>query len=281
MSNLPAIKKNAIQLVADRLNLSETALKQVLKATAFRAERPVTDEEFLALMVVANNYGLNPVTKELYAFPNRGGVVPIVSVDGWVRITTGHPDYDGVELLENLDDKGQVQSVTAKFYRKSNGHPTVVTEYMEECNRGTEVWKKWPRRMLRHKAYIQGARVAFGFSGIYDEDEAERIIEVSAVQETPIEMPRPKQEPARPSTEEAQADPEPAQTVQEAAGSIFVASPVTLEDLAESDEVPVPAGYKLIKAKFEGLCKGCGQVVKKDSEVIYSPKAGIRHHACA
>jgi hypothetical protein len=31
--------------------------------------------------------------------------------------------------------------------------------------------------MLRHKAYIQGARIAFGLSGIYDEDEAARIIE--------------------------------------------------------------------------------------------------------
>ncbi len=30
--------------------------------------------------------------------------------------------------------------------------------------------------MLRHKAFIQGARVAFGFSGIYDEDEKDRII---------------------------------------------------------------------------------------------------------
>ncbi|OPB31163.1 hypothetical protein [Bartonella sp. AR 15-3] len=29
--------------------------------------------------------------------------------------------------------------------------------------------------MLRHKAVIQCARYAFGFSGIYDEDEAERI----------------------------------------------------------------------------------------------------------
>ena len=32
-----------------------------------------------------------------------------------------------------------------------------------------------PRRMLRHKALIQGARIAFGFSGIYDEDEARDI----------------------------------------------------------------------------------------------------------
>jgi hypothetical protein len=32
-----------------------------------------------------------------------------------------------------------------------------------------------PKRMLRHKALIQCARVAFGFSGIFDEDEARDI----------------------------------------------------------------------------------------------------------
>jgi hypothetical protein len=32
--------------------------------------------------------------------------------------------------------------------------------------------------MLRHKAMIQCARVAFGFVGVFDPDEAERIVEV-------------------------------------------------------------------------------------------------------
>ena len=31
--------------------------------------------------------------------------------------------------------------------------------------------------MLRHKAMIQCARLAFGYGGIYDQDEAERIVE--------------------------------------------------------------------------------------------------------
>jgi hypothetical protein len=41
--------------------------------------------------------------------------------------------------------------------------------------------------MLRHKSYIQCARVCFGFSGIYDPDEAERIrdVDVIAPQATP------------------------------------------------------------------------------------------------
>src|SRR5579859_2161678 len=34
-------------------------------------------------------------------------------------------------------------------------------------------------RMLRHKAIIQCSRIAFGFSGIMDPDEAEKIIDVT------------------------------------------------------------------------------------------------------
>jgi hypothetical protein len=34
---------------------------------------------------------------------------------------------------------------------------------------------------LRHKTLIQGSRIAFGFAGIYDEDEARRIIDAGTV----------------------------------------------------------------------------------------------------
>jgi hypothetical protein len=39
--------------------------------------------------------------------------------------------------------------------------------------------------MLRHKAKIQGAREAFGFAGIYDADEAARIIEAEVIDDMP------------------------------------------------------------------------------------------------
>jgi hypothetical protein len=43
--------------------------------------------------------------------------------------------------------------------------------------------------MLRHKVTIQAARLAFGYVGIYDEDEAQRIIEGEAVREQAIAAP--------------------------------------------------------------------------------------------
>ncbi|WP_208431614.1 recombinase RecT, partial [Bartonella doshiae] len=49
-----------------------------------------------------------------------------------------------------------------------------------ECAQdNSDPWKKYPARMLRHKATIQCARYAFGFSGIYEEDEAARIHEAN------------------------------------------------------------------------------------------------------
>src|SRR6185437_8589215 len=72
------------------------------------------------------------------------------------------------------------------IYRKDRNHPTTVTEYMSECKRTSPAWQSHPKRMLRHKALIQCARLAFGFVGIFDQDEAERIIEVNASTVKPI-----------------------------------------------------------------------------------------------
>lgn len=146
-------------------------LVNVLKATAFKGQ--VSDAQMTALLIVANQYGLNPWTKEIYAFPDKNnGIVPVVGVDGWSRIINEHPQFDGMEF------KQDEESCTCVIHRKDRGHPVAVTEYMSECKRGAGPWVSHPKRMLRHKALIQCARLAFGYTGIFDQDEAERIAEV-------------------------------------------------------------------------------------------------------
>lgn len=180
MSNQLAVQQQCIskveklsQQLASRLNLGVDGreLVETLKETAFRGQ--VSDSQMAALLIVAEQYGLNPWTKEIYAFPDRqNGIVPVVGVDGWARILNGNENFDGMEFIQ--DD----ESCTCKIYRKDRSHPTSVTEYMSECRReNVQPWKTHPRRMLRHKAMIQCARIAFGFGGIYDEDEAERIVQ--------------------------------------------------------------------------------------------------------
>ena len=173
------------QKLATTLDMGDgVGLMETLKATAFKG--PVTDAQMTALLIVANNYGLNPWTKEIYAFPDRNnGIVPVVGVDGWSRIINSHPQFDGMDFQQ--DD----ESCTCIVYRKDRNHPIKVTEYMAECRRdGVGPWKSHPRRMLRHKAMIQCARIAFGYSGIFDQDEAERIVEnkLGIVQHDPVTL---------------------------------------------------------------------------------------------
>lgn len=163
--------------LAQKFNMGDgTGLKDILKATAFKLSegKQVSDDQMAALMVVADQYGLNPFTREIFAFPDKGGIVPVVGVDGWSRIINTHPQFDGMEFQQDE------QSCTCIIYRKDRSHSISVTEYMSECKRdNVQPWKSHPRRMLRHKAMIQCARLAFGFAGIYDPDEAERIVEIN------------------------------------------------------------------------------------------------------
>ena len=174
----PIPHAGVIAQVANRYGLQPTKLIETLKNTIMQGQNVSTDQ-LAAFLVVANQYQLNPFTKEIYAFPNRGGMVPIVSIDGWARVINSQPALDGVEFVEGFDEQGLLKSATCKIYRKDRSHPTVVTEYLIECRRQTEPWKQWPARMLRHKAFIQCARIAFSLSGIYDQDEAERIVEAT------------------------------------------------------------------------------------------------------
>jgi phage recombination protein Bet len=169
----PQQRKKLSEMLAERFNVDQKQFIDSVKATCFNKQE-VSNEQFLQFLVVTNEYNLNPFTREIFAFPGKsGGIQPIVSIDGWLRIINSHPQFDGMEFEDTLDN-GKLVAVTCKMYRKDRTHPTEVTEYMSECTRNTDTWKTWPARMLRHKATIQAARYAFGFSGIYDQDEVER-----------------------------------------------------------------------------------------------------------
>lgn len=164
--------KSVLVRMAERYGVDHDKMLATLKATAFKGN--VSTEQMMALCVVAEQYSLNPWTKEIYAFPDKsGGIVPVVGVDGWSRIINSNPNFDGMDFVQDAE------CCTCRIHRKDRTHPIEVTEWMSECNRNVGPWQTHPKRMLRHKAMIQCARLAFGFVGIYDEDEAERIIDVT------------------------------------------------------------------------------------------------------
>jgi phage recombination protein Bet len=167
--------------MANHYEMEPDAFKNVLLKTVFPQDKQVTNEQLAAFCIVANQYNLNPITKEIYAFPAKGGgIIPVLSIDGWITLIQRQPSYNGHKFVYEWKDGkpgSEIISCTCVIYRKGFEFPLEFTEYFVECVRLTDVWKSKPVRMLTHKTYIQAARYAFGLSGIYDEDEAERILE--------------------------------------------------------------------------------------------------------
>lgn len=179
----PAQPLSLVVRFAERYFIEPSRLLPTLKATAFyNADGDVSNEQMMMLLIVADQYRLNPFTREIYAFPDKkkGGIVPIVGIDGWARLVNDQPQFNGVTFaygppVENK--KGAPEWIECTMYRKDRAHPTVIREWLKECYRDTQPWGTHPARMLRHKAFMQCGRIAFSLVGIYDEDEAQRIIE--------------------------------------------------------------------------------------------------------
>jgi len=186
MTNQVAVS-NPFEMMAGRLSMEPAAVESLMRNTLMQAKRSgeASNEELMVFMSIANEYKLNPLSKEIYAFNNRGAIQPIVSVDGWLKIINSHPQFDGMEFVDHMES-GHLTAVTCRIYRKDRSRATEVTEYMNECQGISEPWKKWPARMLRHKATIQAARYAFGLSGIVDPDEAGRIKSATAHGSDPV-----------------------------------------------------------------------------------------------
>ncbi len=190
-------KINQMDMMAQRLSVEPGELSEVIFNSVMPAGKQVSNAQVITFLALANQYGLNPMAREVYAFPAKGGEIQtIVGIDGWLTILNNNPQFDGmdVEFSQSritIGGKDVPEYCKVIIYRKDRNRPVVAIEYMEECHRGTDPWKQKPRRMLQHKATIQAARYAFGMSGIIDEDEAERYQEAGLIEKDITPQPEP------------------------------------------------------------------------------------------
>lgn len=169
--------------LGERYDIDPREVHETLLATCFKSAKDISKAQMIAICAVANQYKLNPFTREIYAFPDkRGGFVPVLGVDGWSKIVNQADIMDGIDFTFCEDqvtipgtDKTAPVWCECVFWKKGTTHPIIIREYFLEVFRNTDNWKQMPIRMLRHKTFIQTVRYAIGFSGIYDADEARDI----------------------------------------------------------------------------------------------------------
>jgi phage recombination protein Bet len=187
---IPEKKRSLVATLAARYEIEPENFMEAVRQTVMPQgkDAPVASNAMIAaFLMVCNEHGLNPFTREIFAFPTRsGGIQPIVSIDGWVKLVNQHPQFAGMDMNMELGENGKPLSCTCTIFRKDREHQIPITEYYDECYRNTDPWNKMPKRMMRHKALKEAARYTFGFAGIMDEDEgidAINITEQSTVME--------------------------------------------------------------------------------------------------
>jgi len=163
-----------------RSGLPYDAFVRHLTQTALAGLLTWSEPDLIRLLLSAERLCLDPLNNEIFAV--QGGEDPtspvllVVSLGGWARILNADPAFDGLHFAESsaLDD-GVPEWIECTIHRKDRGVPTTVREYLCEVRGDQGAWLTHPRRMLRHKAMVQCARVCFGLVGIHDPDEAARV----------------------------------------------------------------------------------------------------------
>ena len=131
------------------------------------------------LLSASLRYDLNPTGREIFLLPDTytGASLLVVGVDGWSRILNAHEQFAGLEFKESTEQEDGIPTwVECTIHRWDRRVPTTVREHLCEVRGASSAWVTHPRRMLRHKAMVQCARITFGMGDIVDPDEAQRVL---------------------------------------------------------------------------------------------------------
>lgn len=181
LNNSPVMNStnSIIVRMAEQFKVDPDKLWATLSQTCFKPEpngRAFSPEEVMYVLMVAEQLGINPLRREIWAFRGKNGIVqPLVSVDGWKAIMLRQPNFDGFEIRYS-DTTVDVHGVGAvpewcecTIWLKGISHPTTERVYMTEAYVATSpVWRSRPRHMLHHRALIQAIRFSFPVTGIAD-----------------------------------------------------------------------------------------------------------------
>ena len=165
-----------------RSGLSYESFVKVLIQSALSRLSIWTQADLERLLMMAERLKLDPLNNEIYAIETqvdtskKSHIVLVVGVDGWSKVINSHPQFDGMRFIKSEPGDDELPLYfECTIFRKDRKIATSVREYMYEAHTNQGAWLTHPRRMLRHKAMIQCARICFGLSGVYDPDEAQRI----------------------------------------------------------------------------------------------------------
>ncbi len=183
-----AQREDRQKIIAVMAEKAGVTAERMIEAVRRRVAKEATTPDLLLFLHTANTYGLDPLATPsqiaLFVPKNKDGGVPkpYVTFDGWLRILMSHPRYYNHGWKDDVwsggqRGKGTMDSITfwidrfePKHAKHAAGPCDCVrdvfdhTELLSECREKGDFtpWNKWPVRMLKEKAAMQGTRFCFG-----------------------------------------------------------------------------------------------------------------------
>ena len=169
-----------IERALNRSGLSYDSFVRLLTQGAFKAIAVWTSSDLDRLLIAAERYSLDPLSREIFMMQSNAdptsALSVVIGVDGWTHLINAHEQFEGVEFAESPElEHGVPAWVECTIYRRDRRVPLKLREYFCEARGEHLSWITHPRRMLRHKALVQCARIAFGLTDVFDADEAQRL----------------------------------------------------------------------------------------------------------
>lgn len=125
----------------------------------------VPAKTILTLLRVAKQYELDPLQEEVLLTLYDDHWQVSISVDGWIKLINKHPAFAGMSFTESPETAQSLPLwMECTIYRSDRSVPTTAREYLAEVRNDSDIWKKMPRRMLRHRTLQQCARLAFAIN---------------------------------------------------------------------------------------------------------------------
>lgn len=163
---------------------------EIVKTLKQTVAQNLSNEEFVLFAQFCKSTKLNPFKKEIWAIKAGGRLQLMTGINGYLAIANAHPQYDGMEVDVEVNDKGRPIKATAKAYRKDRRFPSVGIALMSEFAKNTPMWSQMPSVMLTKVAKSIALREAFPqeLNGLYTEEEMPREYSSQAIQEPAIEV---------------------------------------------------------------------------------------------
>jgi hypothetical protein len=178
--HIKAAELDVFKRSVSRSGMSPESFVQALTQTSLSSLVVWGQVDLELLLLSAERFGVNPLGREIFLIrgddrPDEPPMV-VLGVDGWSHVLNSHKKFAGMQFAESEQlVEGVPAWIECTLHRWDRRVPTTVREYFDEVRGATQPWLTHPRRMLRHKALVQCARLAFGLVGVYDHDEAQRI----------------------------------------------------------------------------------------------------------